>query len=106
MPKNKILNKIEKKNYYYSTIKTMKPLIIVESPAKCKKIESFLDNKYKCIASFGHVRELKDGLKCIDIKGIYNKNLLCETNPDLLKKLILCQYIEKTNPNLSFIKMT
>ena len=46
------------------------------------------------------------GLKCTNIKGIDNFNLLCESNPDLLKKLILCQYIEKTNPNLSFIKMT
>jgi len=33
-------------------------LIIVESPAKCKKIESFLGNGYKCIASFGHITEL------------------------------------------------
>ena len=41
-----------------------------------------------------------------NIKGIDNGHLLCESNPDLLKKLILCQYIEKTNPNLSFIKMT
>jgi DNA topoisomerase-1 len=35
-------------------------LIIVESPAKCKKIESYLGPKYKCIASYGHLRELKD----------------------------------------------
>ena len=33
-------------------------LIIVESPAKCKKIESFLGAGYKCIASFGHIRQL------------------------------------------------
>ena len=33
-------------------------LIIVESPAKCKKIESFLGSDYKCIASFGHICEL------------------------------------------------
>ena len=33
-------------------------LLIVESPAKCPKIESFLGNKYKCVASFGHLREL------------------------------------------------
>ena len=25
-------------------------LIIVESPAKCKKIESYLGNSYKCLA--------------------------------------------------------
>ena len=33
-------------------------LVIVESPAKCVKIESFLGSGYKCIASFGHIREL------------------------------------------------
>ena len=47
-------------------------LVIVESPAKCQKIEKYLGNGYKCIASFGHIRQLgdnKDGLKCIDIKN-------------------------------------
>ena len=33
-------------------------LLIVESPAKCKKIESFLGPNFKCLASFGHFREL------------------------------------------------
>jgi DNA topoisomerase-1 len=41
-------------------------LVIVESPAKCKKIESFLGKGYKCVASFGHIREL-NGLKSINI---------------------------------------
>jgi DNA topoisomerase I len=50
-----------------------KILLIVESPAKCKKIESFLGSNYKCIASFGHIRELmtQKGLKCIDIDKNY-----------------------------------
>ena len=43
-------------------------LIIVESPSKCGKIESYLGQNYKCIASKGHIREL-DGLKNIDIKN-------------------------------------
>ena len=47
----------------------MTKLVIVESPAKCKKIESYLGPGYKCIASFGHIRELADGLKGIDIKN-------------------------------------
>jgi DNA topoisomerase-1 len=47
----------------------MTKLVIVESPAKCKKIESYLGTGYKCIASFGHIRELADGLKGIDIKN-------------------------------------
>tara|TARA_B100000795_G_scaffold168307_1_gene126735 strand:+ start:2697 stop:4994 length:2298 start_codon:yes stop_codon:yes gene_type:complete len=33
-------------------------LVIVESPAKCKKIEGFLGPGYKCIASFGHIYQL------------------------------------------------
>jgi DNA topoisomerase-1 len=43
-------------------------LIIVESPSKCSKIESYLGQDYKCIASKGHIRELT-GLKNIDIKN-------------------------------------
>ena len=42
-------------------------LVIVESPAKCNKIESYLGEGYKCVASFGHIRELADGLKSIDV---------------------------------------
>ena len=43
-------------------------LIIVESPAKCQKIESYLGkDKYTCLASFGHIREIADGLKSIDV---------------------------------------
>lgn len=34
-------------------------LIIVESPSKCAKIEKYLGFQYKCIASKGHIRELK-----------------------------------------------
>ena len=46
-------------------IPTMSPtLVIVESPAKCNKIESYLGPGYKCIATFGHFRTL-DGLKSI-----------------------------------------
>ena len=41
------------------TLKKSGPkLVIVESPSKCKKIETFLGNGYKCIASFGHFREI------------------------------------------------
>ena len=40
----------------------MVKLLIVESNAKCKKIEGFLGNDYKCIASFGHIREFSNGL--------------------------------------------
>lgn len=50
----------------------MTKLVIVESPAKCRKIESYLGKGYKCVASFGHIRQLggpRDGLKCIDFNN-------------------------------------
>jgi len=47
----------------------MTKLVIVESPAKCKKIESYLGTGYKCIASFGHIRDLANGLKGIDVQN-------------------------------------
>jgi DNA topoisomerase-1 len=42
-------------------------LVLVESPAKCAKIESYLGPGYKCVATFGHFRSL-DGLSSIDTK--------------------------------------
>ena len=48
-------------------------LVIVESPAKCKKIESYLGQGYKCIASYGHLREIKD-LTYIDTKNNFTPN--------------------------------
>lgn len=33
-------------------------LVILESPSKCKKIETYLGFQYKCIASNGHIRGL------------------------------------------------
>lgn len=55
-----------------------KTLLIVESPAKCKKIESYLGNGYTCIASFGHIRELakQKGLGCIDIENNYKPTFI------------------------------
>jgi len=46
-------------------------LVIVESPAKCKKIETYLGPGYKVMASFGHLRTLL-GLKSIDIEHEFN----------------------------------
>ena len=50
-----------------STATATTTLVIVESPAKCSKIESYLGPGYKCIATFGHFRTL-DGLKSINIE--------------------------------------
>ena len=49
----------------YSTTTT---LVIVESPAKCKKIEEYLGPGYKCVASYGHLRNIVS-LKNIDIEN-------------------------------------
>ena len=43
-------------------------LVIVESPAKCDKIEKYLGPGYKCIASFGHLQQLLS-LKDLDVNN-------------------------------------
>ena len=49
-------------------MKLTKTLVLVESPAKCKKIESYLGPGYKVMATFGHFRSIPD-LKSIDIEN-------------------------------------
>ena len=53
-----------------------KILVIVESPAKCKKIQGILGSKYIVKASFGHIRNIdkKKGLSAIDINNNYIGN--------------------------------
>ena len=48
-------------------------LVIVESPAKCSKIEKYLGPGYKCIASFGHLQQLLS-LKDINIEDNFKLN--------------------------------
>ena len=43
------------------------PLIIVESPAKCSKIQGFLGLGYKVIASMGHIRGLVPDLESVGL---------------------------------------
>jgi len=54
------------KKYFLSSVSTQNILVIVESPSKCKKIEQYLGLGYKCLATFGHLRELSS-LKNIDM---------------------------------------
>lgn len=42
-------------------------LMIVESPAKCAKIQSFLGDGWKVLASMGHIRGLKEKLEAVGI---------------------------------------
>ena len=66
----------------------MTKLVIVESPAKCKKIESYLGTGYKCIASFGHIRDIKDGLKGIDVQNNFKPTFrLLPTKSKFIKPL-------------------
>lgn len=49
-------------------------LVIVESPSKCDKIETYLGFQYKCISSKGHIRELtKVGTKKDNYKPTFNE---------------------------------
>ena len=68
----------KKKGYAYSNVKIKSShfndaryLVIVESPSKCAKIESYLGTDYCCISSKGHIRSIK-GLKSIDTKGNFH----------------------------------
>lgn len=72
-----------------------KILIIVESPAKCKKIESYLGSEYKCIASYGHFRELKS-LTQIEIDNDFKPNF------SLMEEKI--KHIEKLKHEISIAK--
>ena len=48
-------------------------LLIVESPAKCAKIEKYLGPGYKVLGSFGHITHLSN-LKQIDFENNYKPN--------------------------------
>lgn len=77
--------------------KTTTSLVIVESPAKCKKIEQYLGPGYKCIASYGHIRELKS-LTSIDIDNGFNltytiiDDAIKKKQVDIIKKEIKTAY--------------
>ena len=49
-------------------------LVIVESPGKIKKIQSYLGNDYIVKASFGHIRDLNSKELSIDVHNNFNPN--------------------------------
>lgn len=46
----------------------MTSLVIVESPAKCKKIQEFLGSGWKVLASMGHIRALEEDIQAIGLE--------------------------------------
>lgn len=68
----------------YRCMTFSKKLVIVESPAKCKKIESYLGTGYKVIACYGHLRDIHS-LANIDIENGYKPTYTILDN----KKLII-----------------
>ena len=69
-------------------------LVIVESPAKCKKIESYLGPGYKVIASFGHLRNIS-GLQDIDIHNNFN------TKYSIIQEDLKLKQIEKIRSEIA-----
>ena len=66
-------------------------LFIVESPAKCAKIEQYLGPGNKCIASYGHFREL-NGLNSINIHNNFATTFIIseskQTQVNKIKKAV------------------
>lgn len=62
-------------------------LLIVESPAKCEKIEKFLGAGYKVIGSYGHITHLSN-LDQIDIKNNYKPSFaIIDTKKPQIEKM-------------------
>ena len=62
-------------------------LLIVESPAKCGKIEKFLGSNYKVIGSYGHITHLSN-LSQIDFKNNYKPSFdIIETKQSQISKM-------------------
>lgn len=78
-------------------IKTTTTLVIVESPAKCKKIEEYLGPGYKCVATYGHLRALPS-LKNIDIENNFNPTYTIIDEPIKKKQIeLIRKEIKKAN---------
>jgi len=68
-------NCINKNGLSINNYKMPYTAVIVESPAKCAKIENFLGSGYKCMASYGHIRTLNN-LEQIDIDNNFMPNFV------------------------------
>ena len=62
-------------------------LVIVESPAKAKKIEEFLGKDFKVMSSYGHIRDLKKKELSIDEKTMEPRYEIPEEKKKLVTEL-------------------
>lgn len=65
-----------------------KSLVIVESPSKAKTIEKYLGNRYKVMASLGHIRDLPKSKMGIDVENNYEPHYISiRGKGDVIKEL-------------------
>jgi DNA topoisomerase-1 len=69
-------------------------LVIVESPAKCKKIESYLGPGFKVIASFGHLRTISK-LEDVDIVNNF------KTKYSIIQEELKLKQVEKIRSEIT-----
>ena len=73
-----------------------KNLVIVESPAKAKKINQFLGKDYIVMASVGHVRDLPPKKLGVDVKKNFEPEYTATTRgKKILKEAIFCKFCRK-----------
>lgn len=77
-----------------STKTNSRTLVIVESPAKCKKIEGYLGPGYKVVASFGHLRNIS-GLEAINVNNDFT------TTYSIIQEELKLKQIEKIRTEIT-----
>lgn len=73
--------------FIYEFMKMPKNLVIVESPGKIKKIQSFLGDDYLVVASYGHIRDLDSKGISIDLDGFKPNYTIMKDKHDVVRKL-------------------
>ena len=65
----------------------MSTLIIVESPAKAKKIQSYLGKDYIVLSSYGHIcnLDIKKGIDAVEVKNNFKLNFSNKNNKSIKK---------------------
>ena len=67
-------------------------LVIVESPAKCKKIQAFLGKDYIVKSSYGHFRDLKKKELGIDIDKDFKPTWSPSKIEDISDNIVLSHF--------------